>query len=149
MPYKSMENLYSTYCDSLVLKVTRIEREIERLKNLLIANAEGHKETNDCIITLWHGVTESEVTKDNIYVIKRKESLLLSVLYRLDSEKDELIASQHEQEDEKSRLLQLRASYERKKRKWSLCQQKAKRLRSVKKIALEEYSIEECIAWKI
>ena len=148
MPYKSMENLYSTYCDSLVLKVTRIEREIERLKNLLIANAEGHKETNDCIITLWHGVTESEVTKDNIYAIKRKESLLLSVLYRLDSEKDELIASQHEQE-EKSRLLQLRASYERKKRKWSLCQQKVKRLRSVKKIALEEYSIEECIAWKI
>ncbi|EOZ3809665.1 TPA: hypothetical protein R8G72_000924 [Citrobacter youngae] len=149
MPYKSMENLYSTYCDSLVLKVTRIEREIERLKNLLIVNAEGHKETNDCIITLWHGVTESEVTKDNIYAIKRKESLLLSVLYRLDSEKDELIASQHEQEDEKSRLLQLRASYERKKRKWSLCQQKVKRLRSVKKIALEEYSIEECIAWKI
>lgn len=149
MPYKSMENLYSTYCDSLVLKVTRIDRGIERLKNLLIVNAERHKETDSCIATLWHGVTDSAVTKGNIYAIKRKESLLLSVLYRLDTEKNELIASQHEQEDEKSRLLQLRASYERKKRKWSLCQKKVKRLRSVKKIAQEEYAIEECIAWKI
>ncbi len=52
MPYKSMENLYSTYCDSLILKVTRIEREIERLKNLLIVNAERHKETDGCIINL-------------------------------------------------------------------------------------------------
>lgn len=97
MPYKSMENLYSTYCDSLILKVTRIEREIERLKNLLIVNAERHKETDGCIINLWHGVTESEITKDNIYAIKRKESLLLSVLYSLDAEKSELVASQHEQ----------------------------------------------------
>lgn len=99
MPYKSMENLYSTYCDSLILKVTRIEREIERLKNLLIVNAERHKETDGCIINLWHGVTESEITKDNIYAIKRKESLLLSVLYGTDAEKSELVASQHEQED--------------------------------------------------
>ena len=149
MPYKSMENLYSTYCDSLILKVTRIEREIERLKTLLIVNAERHKETDGCIINLWHGVTESEITKDNIYAIKRKESLLLSVLYSLDAEKSELVASQHEQEDKKSHLLQLRANYERKKRKWSLCQQKFKRLRSVKRISQEEYSIEECISWKI
>ncbi|QLR90007.1 hypothetical protein HV319_14385 [Citrobacter freundii] len=56
---------------------------------------------------------------------------------------------QHEQEDKKSRLLQLRANYECKKRKWSLCQQKFKRLRSVKRISQEEYSIEECISWKI
>ncbi|HAU4285761.1 TPA: hypothetical protein F6W46_23995, partial [Citrobacter freundii] len=77
------------------------------------------------------------------------ESLLLSVLYSLDAEKSELVASQHEQEDKKSHLLQLRANYERKKRKWSLCQQKFKRLRSVKRISQEEYSIEECISWKI
>ncbi|MDM2932064.1 hypothetical protein [Citrobacter sp. Cu233] len=149
MPYKRMENLYSTYCDSIVLKVIRSEREIERLENLIIANTQKKTEIDYDIITLWSAIAEKKLTKNTIYNTKRKESLLLSALYRLETEKNDLVQSKLQQENEKSRLKLLRARYERKKRKWSLCRQKVKSQRNIKLIAREESLTEECASWKM
>ncbi|WP_410751974.1 hypothetical protein [Citrobacter sp. U14242] len=149
MPYKRMENLYSTYCDSIVLKVIRSEREIERLERLLAANSQKRIDVSYDIINLWNGIAEKELTKHAIYNTKRKESLLLSALYRLETEENELAQSKLQQEDEKLQLKLLRARYERKKRKWSLCRQQVKRQRNIKIMAREESLTEESTSWKI
>ena len=122
MPYKRMENLYSTYCDSIVLKVIRSEREIERLENLIIANTQKKTEIDYDIITLWSAIAEKKLTKNTIYNTKRKESLLLSALYRLETEKNDLVQSKL---------------------------QKVKSQRNIKLIAREESLTEECASWKM
>lgn len=148
MPYKRMETLYTTYCDSIVLKVIRSEREIERLEKLIVANSQRKTQIDYDVINLWRDIAEKKLTKNAIYNTKRKESLLLSALYRLETEKNELVQNRLQQEDEKSRLKLLRARYERKKRKWSLCRQKVKNQRNIKLIAREESLTEECTSWK-
>ena len=149
MPYKRMENLYSTYCDSIVIKVIRSEREIEQLEQSLIDNSRRKIALDNDIVELWQSIADKKLTKNIIYTIRRKESLLLSALYQLDMENKELMQNKLQQENERARLKTLRAQYERKKRKWSLCKQKVKSLRKIKMVAQEESLIEECTAWKI
>ncbi|ENA4997024.1 hypothetical protein OM235_03525 [Escherichia albertii] len=149
MPYKRMENLYASYCDSVALRVVHSEREIDRLDKLVQKNALQQQDVDNRIANIWLAVCDMNLTKFIIYQHKREEALLLFDLQRLSMELQNLYDLKNDEISRCKRLIRLRTHYERKRKKWELCYQRIKVQHKLKEINKEEQLAEECSSWTV
>lgn len=144
---KRLIKLYDNNCNITISKIMSCERHI---KNLEISILEKTNQANDFLSevnTLWGDVRDKALQQSELFMLKRKESL---ILFRRDallleiSETNQLLM---ECVSQKCDFEKLRLYYQKKKKKWELVLSNQKKIRLRKELYRDEKAMEEHIIW--
>jgi len=149
VPYNKTHNLYQIYHDQVQFKKNACVQKINQLKSEVADYQAQQAELALSLSSQWQQLDGQDLSREEIFVVKRKEALLLASYNRtgliIEELKEVIISS----EDEMKALNKVQIVYAKKKEKWSFLNKKVKRVKKIKVISKEELHINESLTCRI
>ncbi|MBE5251916.1 MAG: hypothetical protein QRY16_14515 [Enterobacterales bacterium endosymbiont of Blomia tropicalis] len=149
MPYNKIHNLYHLYHDQVQLKKNACDQKINQLKSEIAEYKERQSTLSLSISSQWQKVAGQSLSREAIFVMKRKESLLMARYNRIELILEELTEAIKSVEDQRQQLNYQKISYAKKKEKWALLNKRVRKIRKSKNINREEQQANENIICKV
>lgn len=149
MPYNKIHNLYQIYHDQVQFKKNACVQKINQLKSDVAGYRAQRAALALSLSSQWQQLDGQALSREAIFVIKRKEALLLANYNRIgliiEELKEIIISSEAEMAD----LNKVQIGYAKKKEKWSFLNKEVKRVKKRKVMSREELHINESLTCRM
>jgi len=147
MQSKRLVRFYDEHCSRTITQIADCENTLNMLNDKLQDIFEQSSEMQQQQKQLWQDYLGATLTQKDLYLLKRKEALILSYYEELQLQVQETKLFIEESLETRNQLYKLRLHYGKKKNKWEWMSERDRKLRIRKDIHKDGQAAEECVTW--
>lgn len=149
MQSKRLVHFYDEHCSRTISKIAVCEKTLSELDIQLQDMHDQSVDMQQQLVQLWKNILGTSLQQQDIYLLKRKEALILARYDERQFQMQEIRISMADIKEKREGLQRLRLHYEKKKNKWEWMSGCEKKMRIRKDIHHDEQAAEECVTWLI